>query len=190
MSGIRNLTAVTQFKIFVPTITKEEAVENTPWVMRLDLPPNSAFLEVAVIEEPANLTGPLFGAPPKKTVGYAFQVPVTESPLRFPMFITSVFAGMDVPWQRDGVVEDGDLVCRYLGISSHFGIPLIHTGLCVEATGATARMDAADRLEEELRSTYLIVRPREYDLDKRLIALVAANKRDNEEKESSEKANT
>jgi hypothetical protein len=188
MSGIRNLTDTVQFKVFIPDITAEEAQRNVPWVMRLKLPTASAFLEVMEIDHPFFNLGSMLGPSPKKTVGYGFRVPVLKGPNPFvtSWFITSVFAGVDVPWPAETPKglgtrwEKGMLVCQYLGATSHTGILLVHIATRIYNDGAPDYDLLADELEEELKSVYLVVRPREYELDKRLLQLAQAASRADE----------
>jgi len=175
MTGLRNLSSLTQFKVFVPDISREDANRNVPWVMRVDVPENALFLEVVEIDYPLNPLMGVLGPSPKKTIGYAYQF---FRPLGriHPVFITSVFTGTDVPWPA-GSTEPrcGDLQCRYLGTTSHTGILLVHLSTRVYDEGLKEDpVVLADELEEEMEDTYLIVRPKEYDLDKRLLMLMQA----------------
>ena len=175
MSGLRNLTDTVQFKVFVPDITAEVAQQNVPWLLRLNLPVDSVFRDVVEIDHPFNNLLGMLGPSPKKTVGYLFQVPVMEDSLNETLFITSVFAGTSVPWPaacKSGLGHKevvGDLVCKYLGATSHTGILLVHL-----QTRVLGGLEEADRLVEEIKGTYLILEPREYDLDKKLMMLAQA----------------
>lgn len=170
MSGIRNLTDTVQFKVFIPDITPEVAQRNVAWLMRLDLPHRSQFLGVVEIDHPFTLSA-MIGPSPKKTVGYLYRVPMEENPEMKTLFVTSVFAGVSVPWPEIplSLPEDGDLDCQYLGTTSHTGILLVHLATTVEGG-----KPEADKLEDEMKDVYLILRSREYDLDKKLLGLVQA----------------
>lgn len=182
MTGIRNLSHVTQFKVLVPDISPEEAKRNVPWVMRLDIPDNAQFLGVVEIDYPFNPLTSFLGPSPKKTIGYAYQLFMGRG-ITQPTFITSVFTGTNVPWPRseasgnllmEGMMS-GSLACRYLGITSHTGILLVHIATTILREPGDDPLELADALEEEMKDTYLIVRPKEYDLDKRLLMLMQAN---------------
>lgn len=172
MSRLRNLTDTVQFKVFVPDITAEVAQQNVPWLLRVELPYGAEFKEVVEIDHPFFGQG-MIGTSPKKTIGYLFQVPVKESLNKNVVFITSVFAGTDVPWP-EATGEDGEnprtLKCEYLGATSHTGILLVHL-----QTRVAGSPEEADKLAEELKDTYLILSPREYDTDKKLLMLAQAS---------------
>ncbi len=171
---LRNLTEDIQFKTLMPDVSLENAQRNLPWVMRVDLPKGFLFHEVVEIDQPESAVLSSMGIPPTKTTGYVFEVPSGVEEIGIPLFITSVFGGVDVPWPKEGYGKAGDLTCLYLGCTSHHGVPLFHAGLQVCYENWEDRIRLADELQKELEAGYLIVAPKEYDTDKRLRALMQA----------------
>jgi hypothetical protein len=173
---IRNLTEDVQFQVFLPDVSQEDAQKNVPWVMRFDLPKGYQFMEVVEIDQPLNHVMSSMGMPPTKTVGYVFEVPSHVKEIGVPLFVTSVFGSVDVPWPDKGYGKSGDLTCLYLGCTSHSGIPLFHAGLQVCHEQWEDRLRLADEFQKELEAGYLFVKPKEYDSDKRLQALMQAHR--------------
>jgi hypothetical protein len=110
-------------------------------------------------------------APP--TLGYAFLLDPRIQKTR-PWYITSLLPGGAFPWHQRDPIKAEDLQCRYLGISIHSGVPLVH----IRAGFAWEEQvqENYDQLEKELQEAgYAIIQAKVYDQAAKLASLIQAH---------------
>jgi hypothetical protein len=161
---IERLTFQKEFRVFVPDITLEKAIENKPYVLRVLLPEDNCFLEVLRIDDPISsvVPGVRLGTP---VVAYAFLCDSAASAKMRRLYITSVFAHRAVPWhpQCDGSAFTPH--CEALGITVHSGVPIFHVGVSVDVA-------MEEPLEQELvERGYELVGVKPYTNDEQLVQL-------------------
>lgn len=174
MTEMRNLTLKREFRVYTPDISPQEVKRNQPHLLKITLPEDRTFLEVIQIEHPLSGITPGLGKLPK-VMGYAFHVDPESKD--FPLYITSVFSDAVLPWPRKPYY-DGDLSCRYLGVTTHSGIPIFHLQTLVNMAnpvpGGPAmpshRVELYEAFEAEVvEMGYKIVNGKPYELNKQLL---------------------
>jgi len=181
MTMMRNLKLEREFRVYTPDIDPKELKQNQPHLLKITLPKDHVFLEVIQIEHPLSGVTPGLGKLPK-VMGYAFHVdPKSEN---FPIYITSVFSDAVMPWPREPYF-DGDLSCRYLGVTTHNGIPIFHLQTMVHSAhpvpGGYAPPANSVKLYDEFEAEvvemgYTIVNGKPYELNKQLLNFYRAQK--------------
>jgi len=166
--SFRNLTGEREFRVYCPDITASE-VKNQPYTLKVEVPEHSEFVQVMQIESPlagmAALSALAKMDQPK--LGYAFLV-WSDVEKIVPWYITSVPPNAPFPWhvrRAHGLgykLNQGDITCWILGVSSHSGVPLLHI-----RTEIVYRRSPEDdeKFETELKeSGYMVVPSKPHDI--------------------------
>ena len=170
-SLIDSLTEKRVFNIFVPDITREEAQENRPYVLRIVIPRGAQFLEVLQLSSGQPGVGRPVGV---ARTAYAFLSNPEEEERRH-FYVTAVFSERDIPWHASNKRPESFVYypmpairCVVLGITSHNGLPILHVSTEVGT-------ENYDPFEEELRAYgYQIVHAKPYEQATSLLEMMKA----------------
>lgn len=188
MTTMRNLMLEREFRVYIPDITQAEVKKNQPHLLKIVLPMDNVFLEVLQIEHPLSGVTSGLGKLPK-VMGYAFHVNPKDDRM-MPFYITSVFSDAILPWPKEPY-NDGDLSCRYLGVTTHNGIPIFHiqtvvnsqayknqpSGEVIRPARPTLDVKLYEVFEVEVMEMgYKIVNGKPYELNKQLLNFYRAQK--------------
>ncbi len=141
-----------KFHVVCADITPEQVNKNDPYVLRVDLPRDYQFIEVTQIASPAACISPLLAS---SQIAYSFLIDAKEQmgkPYNSRLYITSLFSEVEFPWSNpSSYVPEAQprIICRVLGITTHSGVPILHTGVELQYV---ARASGYDEFEEELVS--------------------------------------